>query len=105
MIIPEGVDHVQFYWQSKKTNIKITSRFPNVYIQAPAKAGIHGNPKWVATYSNKSKNRFKKSFPFSELGERSAHLAVERHIIENNITERRGRTPRKYKIKNNEKSL
>jgi len=90
MVIPQGVNQLQFLWEANRMGVRITSRYKYVYTMQNG-VGVSGmrkgrHPLWTAVYGRKGdKNYFRKTFPFSEKGEVDAYLAVLQYLEQNNI--------------------
>lgn len=95
MIIPEGVNYLQFYAQAKMKGIRITSRFRGVHFNLN---GRSKSPSWLVMCRSKGKDNFLGRFPFTAEGEIQAGQKYQRFLEENGLVNRCD-GKRKYKIK------
>ena len=94
MTFPENIDYIHFYCEAVKKGIKVSSRYAGVYIQKNRTGRLYFATTSKPLKAN-DKTKFK-LFPFTSLGEKSAHYEYLRMI--EGRKENRGRS-RKLKLK------
>ena len=81
MVIPSGVNQIEFFKAAKAKGISVTSRYKGVHAHPNGSKDIN----WVAQKSEKGTTRYIGKFPFTEQGELIAHLAYERNTKTDSI--------------------
>lgn len=84
MIIPEGVNFLNFYNTARSKGILVRSRYTGVYINNSPKQGI----AWTSQYHGKAKPKFIGRFPFTFEGEQQASNAYQQYLLDNKIIPR-----------------
>ena len=93
MLIPEGVNFIDFYIAAKKKNIMIQSKFRGVCV-----GDINGNIVW-RVYIMRNGKKTSKRFPFTKEGEILAGQWYNDNnvSVNNNVGIKRGALGRKIK--------